>query len=149
MDSGPADLYFSFQNSVLSQACYTFRMHESARVRYGMRDLKIVIGGCARMGRADIHAPPIFCDRMVRRLQKHQVRMRRLCEETRCYPHFYNPLIKQYKDIQMCNNVVCLLFNPIYCACTEPGPTPRGAFKGRAPPNELRCLPLSIPFPSC
>ncbi len=33
--SGPvglADLYFSFQNSVLSQARYTFRMHEPAMV---------------------------------------------------------------------------------------------------------------------
>ncbi len=32
-------------------------------VRYGMSDVEIVIGGCARTVRADIHVPPIFCDR--------------------------------------------------------------------------------------
>ncbi len=41
----------------------------------------------------------------VSRLQKHQLRMRRLCEEVCWYPHLYNPSIKQYKDRQMCNNL--------------------------------------------
>ncbi len=47
----------------LSSLCYTFRVRESARVRYGMRDVKIIIGGCARTVREDIRVPPIFYDR--------------------------------------------------------------------------------------
>ncbi len=90
------------------------------RVRYGMRDVKIVIGGCARMVRTvtknERHAA-VCADRprtpsdddfygqvLVVRLQKHQLRMRRRCEEARCYSNRYNPSIKQYKDSHMCNN---------------------------------------------
>ncbi len=52
-------------------------------------------------------------------LQKHQLRMRRLCEEARCYSKLYNASIKQYKDSQMCNNIYMyqtLLSKAIYIA---------------------------------
>ncbi len=79
-----------------------------------MRDVKIVIGGCARTVCADIRVPLIFCDRAVSRLQKHQLRMRRLCEEARCCLNRYNPLIKQFKDSQMCNNSGQLFFTCLF-----------------------------------
>ncbi len=48
----------------------------------------------------------------VSRQQKHQLCMRRLCEEARCYPNLYNLSIKQYKDSQMCNNSGKLFVSP-------------------------------------
>ncbi len=43
--------------------------------------LKKVIGGCMRRPSVDIGVTVIFADRT--RLQKHQLRIRRLCEEVR------------------------------------------------------------------
>ncbi len=72
----------------------------------------------------DIRVPPIFVTARtsthVSRLQKHQLRMLRLCEEARCNPNLYNPSIKQYKDSQMCNNSGKLFVHMfVYCSCME------------------------------
>ncbi len=51
------DMYQSGKGyKAISKACVI--LSASARVRYGMRDVKIVIGGCE-----DIHVPLIFCER--------------------------------------------------------------------------------------
>ncbi len=62
----PLPLFFVLFSEVHLSPCYTFRVPESAWVRNGMHDIKIVIGGCVRKLCADIL--PFFVT--VNRLQK-------------------------------------------------------------------------------
>lgn len=80
------------------------------REHKGLRDVKIVIGGCMWRLFADIHLHPIF-DKYAWSLKAtkaptvHVLDKQQLCEEVRHYKHLYNPSLKQYKDRQMCNNM--------------------------------------------